>query len=86
MSLKKGEISLNWIIENCIEIFNSQGLDITLNQLALELNISRGRINHYFPTKDHLFVAIAQKYEEKLAAIRDNFNAVILAKILVLKP
>ena len=74
MNKKKGEISLNWIIENCIEIFNSQGLDITLNQLALELNISRGRINHYFPTKDHLFVAIAQKYEEKLAAIRDNFN------------
>lgn len=71
---KRGEISVNRIIESCIETFNAKGLDITLNQLAIELNISRGRINHYFPTKDLLLVAIARKYEEELAAIRDTFK------------
>lgn len=74
MAKKKGELSLLWLIDNCINVFNEKGLDITLNQLAIELGISRGRISHYFPTKDLLLVAIAQKYEEELTSIRENFR------------
>lgn len=73
MSKKKGEQSLQWLIEHCIITFNEKGLDITLNELAVELNISRGRISHYFPTKEHLLVAISQEYENKLAAITSTF-------------
>lgn len=74
MDKKKGSISFNWIIENCIETFNSRGLDITLNQLASELGISRGRISHYFPTKELLLVAISQEYEKNLEAITSSYK------------
>lgn len=74
MAKKKGELSLIWLIENCIKVFNEKGLDITLNQLATELGISRGRISHYFPTKEFLLVAISQEYEKNLVAITSSYK------------
>lgn len=74
MAKKKGELSFIWLIENCIKVFNEKGLDITLNQLATALNISRGRISHYFPTKELLLVAISQEYEKKLEEIIANYQ------------
>lgn len=73
MSEKKGVLSKIWLIENCINVFNTKGLDITLNQLAEELQISLGRITYYFPTKEKLLVAISLDYEIKLTEITSNF-------------
>lgn len=74
MVKKKGELSFLWLIDNCIKVFNEKGLDITLNQLANELDISRGRISHYFPTKELLLVAVSQEYEKKLEEIIANYQ------------
>lgn len=74
VSKKKGDLSQIWLIENCINVFNTKGLDITLNQLAVELEISLGRITYYFPTKEKLLVAISMDYERKLAEITGNFQ------------
>lgn len=74
MVKKKGELSFLWLIDNCIKVFNEKGLDITLNQLANELGISRGRISHYFPTKELLLVAVSQEYEKKLEEIIANYQ------------
>jgi AcrR family transcriptional regulator len=74
MPKRKGELSQLWLIENCINVFNTKGLDITLNQLAVELNISLGRISYYYPTKEKLLVAISLDYENKLTEITTNFQ------------
>jgi len=74
MTKKKGELSFLWIIENCIKVFNEIGLDITLNQLSKELSISRGRISHFFPTKEHLLVAISNEYEKEFGRIVSSFK------------
>jgi len=71
---KKGVLSKNWLIENCIRVFNTKGLDITLNQLAVDLGISLGRITYYFPTKEKLLVAISLDYELKLHEITSKFE------------
>ncbi|MFD2201045.1 TetR/AcrR family transcriptional regulator [Shivajiella indica] len=65
------------IIEQSRIVFNKEGLLLTLNQLADKLNITKGRITNYFPTKDKLFVAISQDYDlrfqELLASVdRDS--------------
>lgn len=73
MIKKKGELSQIWLIENCINVFNTIGLDITLKELAVELGISLGRISYYFPTKEKLLVAISMDYETKLTEITTSF-------------
>lgn len=74
--MKKGVISKAWIIEESVKILNSKGIDLTLNQLASNLGISRGRINHFFNTKDALFIAISNDYEEKLKQINEEYNLI----------
>jgi AcrR family transcriptional regulator len=67
--IKKRGNSEKWVVENCISVFNEHGLDITLNEIAKLLNVSRGKINHYFQTKEELLIAIAKEYEKALAVI-----------------
>ncbi|MBS4058994.1 MAG: TetR/AcrR family transcriptional regulator [Bacteroidetes bacterium] len=75
MAEKKGVKSRQWIVEQSVHVFNTYGLDITLNQLANHLNISRGRISHFFATRDSIFVAMGEAYQAKLADIRSEFVA-----------
>ena len=75
MAEKKGVKSKQWIVEQSVYVFNTYGLDITLNQLANHLNISRGRISHFFATRDSIFVAMGEAYQAKLADIRNEFIA-----------
>jgi AcrR family transcriptional regulator len=58
--MAKAQNSKEYIIQECTRVMNIEGVNLTLNQLANRLGISRGRINHYFRTKDALFIAIAQ--------------------------
>jgi AcrR family transcriptional regulator len=75
MTEKKGVRSRQWIVEQSVYVFNTYGLDITLNQLATHLKISRGRISHFFATRDSIFVAIGEAYQANLADIRNEFLA-----------
>lgn len=64
------------IIKEARRIFNKEGLQLTLDQLANKLELSKGRITNYFPTKDNLFVALSQDYDlrfqELMLSFRDN--------------
>jgi AcrR family transcriptional regulator len=71
--IKKGVRSRQWIVEQSALVFNTFGIDITLNQLSDHLEISRGRISHFFATRDELFVAISEAYQSKLKEIRTVF-------------
>lgn len=51
------------IIQKARTIFNKEGLSLTLDQIAEKLNLTKGRITNYFPTKDKLFVALSQDYD-----------------------
>lgn len=67
--VKKRSNAEKWVVDNCISVFNEHGLDITLNEIAKLLNVSRGKINHYFQSKEELLIAIAKEYEKALAII-----------------
>lgn len=67
---KKGILTREWLINSSREVFNEQGLNITLSKLAEELDITLGRLTHHFATKDLLFIAIATEYEKNLAELR----------------
>jgi hypothetical protein len=69
-SYKKGILTREWLINMSKDIFNEQGLNITLSNLAKELDITLGRLTHHFPTKDQLFIAIAADYEQKVQDYR----------------
>lgn len=68
----KGVNSRERLITSSRDFFNEYGLSFTLNNLAKNLNITIGMVTYYFPTKDHLFVAIADDYETKLAELRSR--------------
>ncbi|QKJ64149.1 TetR/AcrR family transcriptional regulator [Flavobacterium sp. M31R6] len=62
--------SEKWVVDNCIKVFNEEGLDLTLNEIAKHLQVSRGKINYYFQTKEELLIAIAKEYEKALVLIQ----------------
>ncbi len=66
---KQGIRSKQWLTEQSVHVFNTFGLDITMNQLADYLGVSRGRISHFFSTRDALFEAISQVYQYRLQRI-----------------
>ncbi len=79
----KGVNSRERLITSSRDFFNEYGLSFTLNNLAKNLNITLGMVTYYFPTKDHLFVAIADDYELKLSELRSkssdqSYNLAIL--------
>ena len=79
----KGVNSRERLITSSRDFFNEYGLSFTLNNLAKKLDITLGMVTYYFPTKDHLFVAIADDYELKLSEFRSessdqSYNLAIL--------
>lgn len=72
MGYEKGDTSREHLIKNSREIFNNEGLNVTLNNIASSLGITLGKITYHFATKDKLFLALAEEYEIKLAEIRSR--------------
>ncbi len=72
--LSKGQITRNTILENARAIFNEKGLDITLDTIAQEMGLTKGRITNHFPTKESLFQAIMVAYEWQLGEYLRHFN------------
>jgi len=68
----KGKHSREEIINSSRQIFNEHGIQLTLTRLAELMDTTLGRITHHFRNKDLLFIAIAQDYEVRLAALRSN--------------
>ena len=68
----KGANSRERLILRARDFFNDFGLGFTLSNLAKNLGITLGMVTYHFPTKDHLFVAIADDYELKMNEIRSN--------------
>jgi AcrR family transcriptional regulator len=68
--LPKGELTRKLILDTARRIFNERGVNITLDNLAKELGIPKGRITNHFATKDKLFLAILEDYEQGLAGLR----------------
>jgi AcrR family transcriptional regulator len=72
--LSKGQITRNNILERARQIFNERGLDITLDAIAQEMGLTKGRITNHFPTKDSLFKAIMSYYEWQLGEYVKHFK------------
>jgi AcrR family transcriptional regulator len=62
------------ILEKARNIFNEKGLDLTLDVLAREMGLTKGRITNHFSTKERLFQAILASYEWQLAEFVKHFN------------
>ena len=72
MGYLKGDNSREQLIIMSRDIFNEEGLNVTLNNIASSLNITLGKLTYHFSTKDMLFLAIAEEYEKKLNEIRSR--------------
>ncbi len=68
----KGINSRERLVNTARELFNEYGIGLTLNALAGKMEITLGMLTHHFPTKDSIFLAIAEEYEHKRALTRDQ--------------
>jgi len=71
---KKGIEMRQNIVQEARRIFNKEGLQLTLDQIAEKLGITKGRITNYFPTKDNLFVALSQDYDLRFQELMTSFG------------
>ena len=71
---KKGIEMRQHIIREARKVYNEEGLHLTLDQLAGKLNLTKGRITNYFPTKDALFVALSQDYDIRFQELMVQFG------------
>jgi AcrR family transcriptional regulator len=81
----KGVESRNQILAESRNLLNEKGLNQTMEMLAKEMGLSRGRITNYFPTKDTLLLNIMLDYEQRLNLVLQSFDwgkGPSLAKIL----
>ncbi len=74
--LTKGAATRLQIVEKARKIYNDHGIDITISTLAQQMGVTRSRISNHFPTKESLFIAILQEYEEEYAAIQKQYSSV----------
>jgi len=68
----KGINSRERLVNTARELFNEYGIGLTLNALAGKMEITLGMLTHHFPTKDSIFLAIAEEYEHKRALTREQ--------------
>ena len=71
---KKGIESRGSILVSARQVLNDQGLNITVDTLSKALGLTRGRITHFFPTREDLMVAIMRDYEHALGETIQNFD------------
>lgn len=83
----KGANTRERIVNTARELFNEYGIGLTLSNLANKMEITLGMLTHHFPTKDSIFLAIAEDYEQKRLLIRDGiydgkFNLEVFYRIM----
>lgn len=67
--MQKGNLTRKSILENARKVFNEKGILLTLDTIAAEIGINKGRVANHFSTKEKLFGAIAVDYEELLTQL-----------------
>lgn len=67
--IAKGDLTRKSILDTARSIFNEKGINLTLDHLASEMEVPKGRITNHFSTKDKLFLAIMADYEEQLGLL-----------------
>jgi AcrR family transcriptional regulator len=65
--IAKGDLTRKIILDTARQIFNEKGINLTIENLAAEMGMPKGRLTNHFSTKDKLFLAILSEYEDKLA-------------------
>ena len=72
----KGKRTRENILLDSRKILNETGVFLTLRELSKIIGITIGGITNYFPTKDHLFMGLAEVYEKELSApeISESFK------------
>jgi AcrR family transcriptional regulator len=71
---QKGEMSRAGILDEARKLLNEKGISVGVELIARELGLSRGRITHFFPTKDSLMVSIMRDYEHRLGELLHQFD------------
>ena len=71
---RKGETSRVTILVDARKLLNEHGINIGFEFIAKQMGLSRGRITHFFPTKDSLMVGIMRDYEFSLGEMLLRFN------------
>lgn len=80
--MAKGDVTRKRIVDMARQIFNEKGINLTIENLAMEMGIPKGRLSNHFSTKDKLFIAIISEYEEKLADKLAELKLYYLSKSL----
>jgi AcrR family transcriptional regulator len=62
------------ILDEARKLLNEKGIGIGVELIARDLGLSRGRITHFFPTKDSLMVSIMRDYEHRLGELLRQFD------------
>lgn len=70
----KGASGRAQLIHDARDVFNRLGIGITIDSLARELGVSKGKITNHFPTKDLLFLGVLAEYERELAETSERFG------------
>lgn len=66
------------IIETTISLFNQHGFaNVSLPQIAKELEISLGNLTYHFPKKSQLILSIYEGFGEELAAITQHYRSFV---------
>ena len=65
----KGKKTRENILFESRRILNEAGVFLTLRELSKIIGITIGGITNYFPTKDHLFMGLAEIFEKEVAEI-----------------
>ena len=86
--LGKGKLTRKTILDAAREIFNEKGINLTIDNLASEMEVTKGKITNHFATKDKLFLAILADYEEQLgntlASLREQYESKTLGSVMSL--
>lgn len=68
----KGNKTRENILFESRKIFNEEGIFLTLSGLSKMIGITIGGITNHFPTKEHLFVGLAEEYEAEMELVTKN--------------
>lgn len=71
--ITKGIKTRELILDKAREVFNEEGIFLTINEFSRKIGMTGGRITNHFPTKEHLFVGLSEQYEVELNTLTDKF-------------
>ncbi len=71
---RKGIKTRERLLKKIRETLNEDGMLLTFDQLSQKLGVSKGRITNYFPTKEQIFVALSEEYDQVFQGIVHEYE------------